>query len=156
MILSKLRYFIIVRYYYTNLEIFDNLVSLYQIRFFFQLVDKQDQIIPLFVAHIMGDIPCVTGIFMAGVLSGALSTVSSGLSSLAAIAYQDFIQAGCQLKIAEKRGTIVTKALSAGFGILCYALVYVIKYVPGVVKVQNIFFICYCLFFKSNSHKWKL
>ena len=93
----------------------------------------------------MGDIPCVTGIFMAGVLSGALSTVSSGLSSLAAIAYQDFIQAGCQLKIAEKRGTIVTKALSAGFGILCYALVYVIKYVPGVVKVYNIVAICYCL-----------
>ena len=91
----------------------------------------------------MGDIPCVTGIFMAGVLSGALSTVSSGLSSLAAIAYQDFIQAGCQLKIAEKRGTIVTKALSAGFGILCYALVYVIKYVPGVVKVYNIVAFCY-------------
>ena len=81
---------------------------------------------------------------MAGVLSGALSTVSSGLSSLAAIAYQDFIQAGCQLKIAEKRGTIVTKALSAGFGILCYALVYVIKYVPGVVKVYNIVAFYYC------------
>ena len=127
--------------------IFDNRVSLCQILSFFQLVDKQDQIIPLFVAHIMGDIPCVTGIFMAGVLSGALSTVSSGLSSLAAIAYQDFIQAGCQLKIAEKRGTIVTKALSAGFGILCYALVYVIKYVPGVVKVYNIVAICYCLHF---------
>ena len=125
--------------------IFDNRVSPYQILFFFELVDKQDQIIPLFVAHIMGEIPCVNGIFMAGVLSGALSTVSSGLSSLAAIAYQDFIQAGCQLKIAEKRATIVTKALSAGFGILCYALVYVIKYVPGVVKVYNIAAICYYL-----------
>ena len=84
----------------------------------------------------MGDVPCITGIFMAGVLSGALSTVSSGLSSLAAIAFQDFIQAGCQVKISEKRATLVTKALSAGFGVLCYATVYLIKYVPGVVKVN--------------------
>ena len=101
-----------------------------------QLIDKQDQLLPLFVAQIMGDVPCVTGIFMAGVLSGALSTVSSGLSSLAAIAYQDFIQAGCQITISEKMATLLTKALSAGFGLLCYALVYLIKYVPGVVKVN--------------------
>ena len=85
----------------------------------------------------MRDVPCITGIFMAGILSGALSTVSSGLSSLAAISYQDFIQAGCQLKISEEKSTWVTKALSAGFGILCYATVYIIKYVPAVAKVKK-------------------
>ena len=73
---------------------------------------------------------------MAGILSGSLSTVSSGLSSLAAIAYQDFIQAGCQVKISEDKSTMITKALSAAFGILCYGLVYVVKNVPGVVKVS--------------------
>ena len=100
-----------------------------------QLVDKQDQILPLFVSQIMGDLPCISGIFVAGVLSGALSTVSSGLSSLAAITFQDFIQAGCQLKISAKKETWFTKGLSAGYGVLCYGLVYLIRYVPGVIKV---------------------
>ena len=85
----------------------------------------------------MGDIPGVPGMFIAGILSGALSTVSSGLSSLAAIAYQDFIQAGCKLNISEKKSTIITKSLSLGFGILIYALIYVMKNVPGLVAVSS-------------------
>ena len=103
--------------------------------FKFQIINKQDQIIPLFVAQIMSNVPLMSGIFMSGILSGSLSTVSSGLSSLAAIAYQDFFQAGCRLKISEDKSTMITKALSVGFGVLCYGLVYLIKNVPGVVKV---------------------
>ncbi len=38
--------------------------------------------------QVMGDIPCVPGLFVAGVFSGALSTVSSGLNSLAAVVMQ--------------------------------------------------------------------
>ena len=47
-------------------------------KFSFQ-VEKRDQIFPLFVMQVMGDIPCVPGLFVAGIFSGALSTVSSGL-----------------------------------------------------------------------------
>ena len=84
----------------------------------------------------MGDIPGVPGIFIAGVLCGALSSVSSGLSSLAAIAYQDFIQACLKLNISEKKSTIITKLLSLRFGILIYVLIYVMKNVPGLVAVS--------------------
>lgn len=38
--------------------------------------------------QVMGDIPCIPGLFVAGVFSGALSTVSSGLNSLAAVTLQ--------------------------------------------------------------------
>ena len=92
---------------------------------------------PFFVLHIMGDIPGVPGIFIAGVLCGALSSVSSGLSSLAAIAYQDFIQACLKLNISEKKSTIITKSLSLGFGVLIYVLIYVMKNVPGLVAVST-------------------
>ena len=107
---------------------------------FFQLIEKQDQIIPLFVSQIMINVPLFTGLFMAGILSGSLSTVSSGLSSLAAIVFQDFIQAGCQMKISAERSTLVTQGLSAGIGILCYALIYIIKYVPAVAQVLAYYF----------------
>ena len=53
---------------------------------------KKDQLFPLFVMQVFGDIPCIPGLFVAGVFSGALSTVSSGLNSLAAVTSQDLIQ----------------------------------------------------------------
>ena len=70
-------------------------------------MDKPDQIFPLFVMQVMGDIPCLPGLFVAGVFSGALSTVSSGLNALAAVTFQDFIQGGCAVQMEEKRKTIV-------------------------------------------------
>ena len=49
--------------------------------------------LPLHVLHVAGDIPGLPGLFMAGVFSGSLSTISSGLNSLSAIALRDFLSA---------------------------------------------------------------
>ena len=102
-----------------------------------QLVDKPDQIFPLFVMQVMGDIPCIPGLFVAGVFSGALSTVSSGLNALAAVTFQDFIQGGCELHMSERKKTIVSKCLAVGYGILAYAIVFLVKYLPGVLEVKS-------------------
>jgi Na+/proline symporter len=101
-------------------------------------VEKPDQIFPLFVMQVMGDIPCIPGLFVAGVFSGALSTVSSGLNALAAVTFQDFIQGGCGLQMEEKKKTIVSKCLAVGYGILSYAIVFLVKYLPGVLEVKYI------------------
>ena len=98
-------------------------------------MDKPDQIFPLFVMQVMGDIPCVPGLFVAGVFSGALSTVSSGLNALAAVTFQDFIQGACGVQMTEKRKTLVSKGLAIGYGLLAYAIVFLVKYLPGVLEV---------------------
>ena len=54
-------------------------------------VRTRDQVLPLLVLHVAGDIPGLPGLFMAGVFSGSLSSISSGLNSLAAIALKDFV-----------------------------------------------------------------
>ena len=82
----------------------------------------------------MGDIPGVPGLFVAGVFSGALSTVSSGLNSLAAVWLKDFVESTFGLEISDKRKVVLTKVLSAGFGVLSYVLIYVVKYLPGVLE----------------------
>jgi len=97
-------------------------------------VEKKDQLFPLFVMQVMGDYPGVPGLFVAGVFSGALSTVSSGLNSLAAVCLRDFIQAGCNIQLTETRATFVTKMLAVGFGILGYVVVFAVKYLPGVLE----------------------
>jgi len=71
---------------------------------------------------------------VAGVFSGALSTVSSGLNSLAAVCLRDFIQGGCNIQLSETKATFLTKMLAVGFGILGYVVVFAVKYLPGVLE----------------------
>ena len=105
------------------------------------MVSKPDQIFPIFVMQVMGDISCIPGLFVAGVFSGALSTVSSGLNSLAAVVLQDMFISACNMKFDEKKKTIITKSLAVGFGILSYVFVFMVKYLPGVLEVIS----KYCL-----------
>merc|ERR1719369_725197 len=78
-----------------------------------KMVDKADQLFPLFVMQVMGDIPCIPGLFVAGVFSGALSTVSSGLNSLAAVVLQDLCVSAANKQFSEKTKIILTKSLAA-------------------------------------------
>ena len=51
------------------------------------------QLLPLFVMDILADnTPGFPGFFVNGIFSGALSTVSGGLNSLAAVTLEDFIK----------------------------------------------------------------
>ncbi|XP_059152289.1 sodium-dependent multivitamin transporter-like [Physella acuta] len=55
-------------------------------------VKKRDQLLPLFVMDLLGDLPGMPGLFIACVFSAALSTVSSGVNSLATVAVEDFLK----------------------------------------------------------------
>jgi len=97
-------------------------------------IEKKDQIFPLFVMQVMGDYPGVPGLFVAGVFSGALSTVSSGLNSLSAVCLKGFIQSCCRVEMTPERETILVKLLAVAFGILAYCVVFLVKYLPGVLE----------------------
>ena len=83
----------------------------------------------------MGDYPGVPGLFVAGVFSGALSTVSSGLNSLSAVCLKDFAETGLGVTLSESRATLATKLFSVLFGFLSYGIVFLVKYLPGVLEV---------------------
>ena len=65
--------------------------------------------------------------------SGALSTVSSGLNSLAAVFLTDVLQLGCGLDLSEQRKTLLTKLISCGFGVISFAFVFLVRNLPGVL-----------------------
>jgi solute carrier family 5 (sodium-coupled monocarboxylate transporter), member 8/12 len=48
------------------------------------LAKAKDQVVPLLVMDTLGEFPGLPGIFVAGVFSAALSSLSTGLNSLAA------------------------------------------------------------------------
>jgi len=99
-----------------------------------KLVEKSDQLFPLFVMDTLGHIPGVPGLFVAGIFSGALSTVSSGLNSLAAIILEDFVRPFCCTNMDDARATKVSKILAVVFGLICFALVFVAAQLGNVLQ----------------------
>ena len=53
---------------------------------------KMDQILPMFVMQIGKNIPGLPGVFIAGIFSAALSTMSSTLNTLSGTVYNDFFK----------------------------------------------------------------
>lgn len=47
---------------------------------------------PYFVVDSMGHIPGLSGIFVAGIFSASLSTISAGLNSMSAVTMEDYFK----------------------------------------------------------------
>lgn len=47
---------------------------------------------PLFVLDAMGNMPGLPGIFVSGIFSASLSTISAAVNSLAAVTLEDYIK----------------------------------------------------------------
>jgi len=98
-------------------------------------IKKADQLLPLLVLQVAGDIPCLPGLFMAGVFSGSLSTISSGLNSLAAIGLRDFLPSNTRAKMGDSWQALATKLMALGFGCVGYGLTFVIRVMPSMLEV---------------------
>ncbi|CAF5155418.1 unnamed protein product, partial [Rotaria magnacalcarata] len=48
-------------------------------------ISKPDQLYPLFVPETLGQYPGLTGLFIAGIMDASLSTISSGINSMATV-----------------------------------------------------------------------
>ena len=75
----------------------------------------------------------ISGLFVSGIFSGSLSTVSSAINSLAAVTLEDYIRpfttfVCCQkLKVLiEQRTTLILKILALFYGFLCVALTFIV------------------------------
>ncbi|CAG0902925.1 unnamed protein product [Darwinula stevensoni] len=94
-------------------------------------MEKPDQLLPLFVQETMSWVPGLLGLFVAGIFSGTLSTISSGINSLAAVTVHDYIQTVLVLK--EERASLVSTIITLGYGMVCIGLAYLIQFMPGGV-----------------------
>lgn len=90
------------------------------------VVNSNDQIIPYFVVHKLSNIKGVPGLYMACIFSGALSTASSGLNSLTAVALEDIVKRKYP-NISDQRAITVSKFIAFGFGLVVIALTFLVS-----------------------------
>lgn len=99
-----------------------------------KMIDAPDQLFPRFVMETLGAFPGIPGLFVSGIFSGALSTVSSGVNSLAAVTLEDFIKTYLVKDITEKWATRITKTLAMVYGLISIGLVFVAQQLGGVLQ----------------------
>ncbi|CAG5127308.1 unnamed protein product, partial [Candidula unifasciata] len=91
-------------------------------------------ILPMFVMDVLGDIVGLPGLFVAGLFSGALSTISSGLNSISACVLEDVIRIYFKSYMKESRARIVSQVLALMFGVVCLALTYVASKLGSILQ----------------------
>ncbi|KAG5675068.1 hypothetical protein PVAND_005005 [Polypedilum vanderplanki] len=97
-------------------------------------IEKIDQILPLFVMEVATKIPGLPGLFIAGVFSASLSSMSSSLNTIAGAIYEDFIRHNYP-NATEKRASDVMKILVLVIGAIVIALVFVVEQMGQIFRV---------------------
>lgn len=97
-------------------------------------IAKLDQILPYYVMEVGGKIPGLPGLFVSGIFSAALSTMSSSLNTLAGTIYEDFIRHRYP-NSTEKTASNVMKFLVVLLGVIVIGLVFVAERMGQVMHM---------------------
>ncbi|XP_049797288.1 putative sodium-dependent multivitamin transporter isoform X6 [Schistocerca nitens] len=103
-------------------------------------IERLDQLMPLYVVDTMSGMPGLPGLFIAGIFSGSLSTVSSAVNSLAAVTLEDYFKPlYVQYRghpLGESRSPLVGKLLALVFGLLFLGLAFMAQFLGGVLQAS--------------------
>nr|XP_037268348.1 sodium-coupled monocarboxylate transporter 2-like [Rhipicephalus microplus] len=92
-----------------------------------------EQIIPYYINQRLSAFPSMTGIFLAGVVSATLSTVSSAINSLAASAFLDILSPFIVMN--DGCSSITIKIIAFVFGALMTGLAIAVPYISSAVRL---------------------
>ncbi|XP_071107426.1 sodium-coupled monocarboxylate transporter 1-like [Haliotis cracherodii] len=94
---------------------------------FNNLISRTDQTLPLLVMDILGVYPGIPGMFVSSLLSGSLSSISSGLNAISAVVPGDLIKPWCCSHISDRSSTIMSKVIVALSGSIIMLLCFVVS-----------------------------
>ncbi|XP_006820586.1 sodium-coupled monocarboxylate transporter 2-like [Saccoglossus kowalevskii] len=91
-------------------------------------ISSPDQLMPYFVVEHFKHVPGIAGLFIAATFSGTLSTLSSGLNSLAAVTFEDLMKMSSRVtKLSDRKATVILKILAAVYGVLAIVFVFLVS-----------------------------
>ncbi|KAG8304845.1 hypothetical protein J6590_084547 [Homalodisca vitripennis] len=92
------------------------------------VITKANQMVPLYVMEVGRDYPGLAGLFMSGVMSAALSTLSAWLNAVGGILYTDFMEVFYpRVKHSEEKQFTIIKSIIVIVCIISSSLVVVIE-----------------------------
>ncbi|XP_070381954.1 putative sodium-dependent multivitamin transporter isoform X2 [Dermacentor albipictus] len=95
-------------------------------------ISRHDQIVPYYVNKSAGAIQGLRGLFLAGIASASISTVSSIVNSHAAVLYIDIVS--LKFRVDEERTMLVTTSLAAASGTIMTLVALLVPYVSSAAR----------------------
>ncbi|EDW91423.1 putative sodium-dependent multivitamin transporter [Drosophila yakuba] len=103
-------------------------------------IGRRDQVMPLFALDTMGQYPGLCGLFVSGIFSASLSTISSAVTSLSAVTLEDYLKplykAIFKRTLIDSKSTLPTKIVACIFGLLCIGLAFMAGSMGGVLQAS--------------------
>lgn len=91
--------------------------------------------LPLFVMQTLGELPGLSGLFIAGVFSAALSSLSTCLNSMSAVVLEDFVKPFVKKPLSEQATNWVMRSVVVVIGVICVFMVYVVEKMGTVLQL---------------------
>ncbi|XP_026322024.1 putative sodium-dependent multivitamin transporter isoform X3 [Hyposmocoma kahamanoa] len=92
-----------------------------------------DQLMPYYVVDAMRSVPGLAGLFVAGIFSASLSTISAACNALAAVTLHDYVSSGwCTVRPSIEPW--LTKLAACAYGLVFLALAFIAEYLGGVLQ----------------------
>ncbi|ALC41358.1 CG10444 [Drosophila busckii] len=103
-------------------------------------IKQRDQLMPLFAVDTMGQYPGLCGLFVSGIFSASLSTISSAVTSLSAVTLEDYLKPLYKTifkrTLIDSKSTLPTKIIACIYGLLCIVLAFVAGSLGGVLQAS--------------------
>ncbi|XP_028178125.1 putative sodium-dependent multivitamin transporter isoform X2 [Ostrinia furnacalis] len=95
-------------------------------------IDSIDQLMPYYVVDAMRSVPGLAGLFVAGIFSASLSTISAACNALAAVTLTDYVSRWCTIR--ESYISWLTKLAACAYGLIFLALAFLAEHLGGVLQ----------------------
>lgn len=105
-------------------------------------ITNRDQNMAIYVMDALGHIPGIAGLFVSGIFSASLSSVSSCLNSLAAVTLEDYFKPlylvlmKKPLNMSPSRSAIPSKIIAGAYGIVCIGTAFLAQRIGGILQVS--------------------
>lgn len=97
----------------------------------------------MYVIDALGHLPGIPGMFVAGIFSGSMSSVSSTLNSLAAVTLEDYVKPLYKkVKKTEYKATsaMLSKGLALVYGVICIGVAFLAQFLGGILQASLVLF----------------
>ncbi|KAK4878994.1 hypothetical protein RN001_007140 [Aquatica leii] len=100
-------------------------------------IAKSDQLLPYFVMNIATALPGLPGLFVSGVFSAALSSMSTGLNSMTGVIFEDLIKPRVKTPLSEAKASSIMKVMVVVIGSICVGLVFVVEKMGALIQASG-------------------
>ncbi|XP_043504397.1 putative sodium-dependent multivitamin transporter [Polistes fuscatus] len=102
-------------------------------------ITSNDQLMPFYVMETLSRYPGVPGLFIAGIFSAGLSTVSATVNSLSAVILEDYIKPLYRYKskgkeMSSRRSIVASKVLAVVVGSMCLGVAFLAQHLGGLLQ----------------------